>query len=367
MANELKIYYSSGSKVATEFDGQPRKSVGGIITPTKVPQNLNALFGKVSLKALSQGSEDYRMVFLKNDGVAAIAAVASTGSITISNNSLIGGDTITINGVALVEGVDFTQGATAADTAISLKGAIDANVTLNILITVAIVGNVLNITAITEGVVGDSITLLYTDSGSGVAVALSGANLSGGIDAVVAADITDLKLYLDLPVTATVDDPSLLVPAPVVGDKWIVPTTAVGDWFVPDADDATINTAVGKKAVYDGVNWIFSFAPFSDFEFGFVAPIDVVLYNQGKATTLQGSYVEPIENVFEQPSGIEFVGADTLANEILIGDLSVDSSIGMWVKRKIDLFRIQSFDLIKDEGGIVLDEVIPFVFTYDTP
>lgn len=367
MANELKIYYSSGSKVETAFDGQPRKSIGGIITSTKVPQNLNALFGKISLKALSQGSEEYRLVFLKNDGTEEVAAVASTGSITISNNSLIGGDTITINGVSLVEGVDFTQGATAADTATSLKVAIDGNVTLNVLINVTIVGNVLNIEAQTAGVAGDAITLLYTDSGSGVAVTLSGANLTGGVDAILATDITDLKLYVDAIVEATVDDPNDLVPAPVSGDKWIVPATATGDWFVADENDATLNTAIGKVATYDGASWSFSFAQFADFEFGFVAPSDIEIVNQGKSTTLSNSFVEPIENVFEQPSGIEFNSADTITNELLIGDIAVGESIGMWMKRKVDLFRIQSFDLTTDDGGIVVDEVIPFVFRYDTP
>jgi len=66
MAAELKLFYGSGVKSSNAYSGQPRKSVGGIITSIEIPAALRNLFGSVSLKMLSEGSEDFRCVFMKN-------------------------------------------------------------------------------------------------------------------------------------------------------------------------------------------------------------------------------------------------------------------------------------------------------------
>lgn len=470
--NELQLYYAGGNKVDSDYSGQPRKSLGGIITDTKVPQNLNALFGKVSLQMLNQGSEDYRMIFLRNDGAEEVAAVAAIGTITIIDNSLITGDTISIQGNDLVEGVDFTAGGTAADTADSIQTAIEGNLTISALVTVSVVGNIITLTAVTAGVAGNALTLAYTDSGSGVAVTLSGATLAGGVDLIPAADISNLQLYVrdyrqgpvlnpdDFGTAAviSVDDNSLItgdtvtigtvalvegvdftaggsaaataaaikaaidgnatlaaiVDATVVGDTvevqaktraevldgrvsviytdsgsgvavtvtgyldqyttvsltsgdaWIVPEGALGTWFVAPPspfDDKTVNTATGKKATWDGTSWTFTFASFASFEFGFVAPVDIVI---GEETLVQ-SYVRPGENVFEPPVGIEFDAANGSDNAIVIGDLPVGNNLGLWIKRIVAKYDIVKYDLDVDQGGIVLDEVTTMVFSYDTP
>jgi len=471
MANELELKYSSGSASSSSFIS-PRRSIGGIITGTNVPQNLNALFGKISLKTISQGSEDYRLVFLKNAGAYAIVAVAATGIITIINNSIIDLDTIEIGGVSLIEGTDFNKGGTDEITATSIKAAIDANPTLSALITATVDCNKINITAIVAGTVGNSITMSYTDSGSGVAVSLSGGTLQGGIDAVAAVNISNLRFYVDAPKISPVLNPidlgtkavisidnnaviagdtftiagvalvegvdfsagatdvltataiksaidghptlSLLVTTAVVlatveitaldqvanptgevpvsytdsgsgvaasitgygvntsaispitiNTKWIVPASAVGLWLKQNEDNNSINENEGKVATWDGVAWVFAFSPFAKFEFGFVNPIDVTLGD----TILEKSFVNKIGNVFEQPSGITFLSADGSDNELTIGtgNLAAGEQIGMWIKRIVDKFKINSFDLITDDGGIVLDEVTPILFTYDTP
>lgn len=62
----LELYYSSGSDVLDSYTGEPRKSIGGYQTSTKVPDNtLKALFGTVSQKMIFDGRTDYRMVYLK--------------------------------------------------------------------------------------------------------------------------------------------------------------------------------------------------------------------------------------------------------------------------------------------------------------
>lgn len=63
----LELYYSSGDENSNAYSGQPKKSIGGFLTDVKVPSDtLRALFGVVSLKSLSEGKSEYRMVFVKN-------------------------------------------------------------------------------------------------------------------------------------------------------------------------------------------------------------------------------------------------------------------------------------------------------------
>ena len=368
MANEISLYYSSGSQVEQTYSGQPRKSVGGIITSIKVPQNINALFGKISLKMLNEGSEDYRMVFLKNDGLEGIIGEASTGSITVVNNAITALDVLTIGGEIFTEGTEWITGATSVDTATNIANAINLNGTLFPLITATPNGNVVDLLAKTVGTAGDAITIVYTDSGSGISIVLSGANLTGGVDTILNADISLLNIYVDVPSVAVVQDPADLVPSPVSGDRWIVPQGAKGLWLKQNSVDNSINEYEGKIATYNGSGWTFSFSSFSLFEFGFQAPIDIAIGDKDE-TILEESFVAPIENVFEPPYGVEFLDADTEPNKLQIGDgnLLIAKKIGVWIKRTVKPFSINGFDLITDEGGIVKDEITPIVFTYDTP
>ncbi len=107
------------------------------------------------------------------------AGLKATGTITIDDFSLLGLDTITINGTSFVEGADFAAGATSnTNAATSLMSAITAAADPDYTATRA--ANVITITAAAAGTAGNSIDLDYTDSGSGVAASISGATLSGG-------------------------------------------------------------------------------------------------------------------------------------------------------------------------------------------
>lgn len=249
MANELKLYYSSGTSTTNEFSGEPKKSIGGIITATQIPNTFRNLFGNISLKMLTDGVEDYRCIYLKN---------------TSSSD-----------------------------------------------------------------------------------------------------DISNLRFYVDTPIVAAVTDPADLAPAPTLGDEYIVPANAEGAWFKAQEGNATVNIYEGKLATYNGSGWDFSFAPFAEYEFGFVAPIDIELNEE----TLTESYVGQTENVFQSPSGVSFVSANGQANEVTVGtgDLLATKQVAMWIKRKTKAFPILSDDLVIDEGGIVEDESIVIKLSYDTP
>ncbi|MGD9928910.1 MAG: phage tail sheath C-terminal domain-containing protein [Mangrovibacterium sp.] len=118
------------------------------------------------------------------------SAVAATGTITINDFSVLADDVVTVNGQALTEGaaLDWQAGASNDASAASLHAAIVAlgdaaySATVN--------ANVITLTA-TPGSAGNSVTLAYTDSGSGIGIALSGATLSGGADGLAA----DKTLY----------------------------------------------------------------------------------------------------------------------------------------------------------------------------
>ncbi len=114
---------------------------------------------------------------------------AATGTITIDDFSLLADDTITINGVNFVEGVNFNAGGTNIQAATDLLLAITTEADPDYTATRA--SDVITITAAAAGSAGNSITLSYTDSGSGVAVSLSEATLSGGTDGLDA----DKTLY----------------------------------------------------------------------------------------------------------------------------------------------------------------------------
>lgn len=166
-------------------------------------------------------------------------------------------------------------------------------------------------------------------------------------------NITTLRLYADVPLVAAVTNPTALAPAPVLGDKWVVPTGGAGAW----------SGKAGKLATYNGTGWTFSFAPFASYRFGFVAPIDITLGDD----LYEESYVRTTENIFNAPAGISFVSVDGVANITTIGSGALNSGkkLGMWIERTINKYIPSETDLTVNEGGIKLDESIPVKFLYD--
>lgn len=104
----------------------------------------------------------------------------ATGTITFSTAAA--GETITVNGVALVVGTDFTTGGTAAETARNLVRYLLAST--NPLLTVGLytrpntTSAVVNVASLSRGTAGNAFTLAKT----GANIAVSGAVLSGGTD-----------------------------------------------------------------------------------------------------------------------------------------------------------------------------------------
>ena len=107
--------------------------------------------------------------------------VAAIGTITIDDFSVLADDVVTINGHAFTEGaaLDWQAGATNVQAATSLLSAITTFADAAYTATRA--SNIITITAV-PGSAGNSVAMLYTDSGSGVGISLSGANLTGGSD-----------------------------------------------------------------------------------------------------------------------------------------------------------------------------------------
>ena len=107
--------------------------------------------------------------------------VAATGTITVSDFSVLADDVVTINGQPFTEGaaLDWQAGGTNVQAATSLLAAITAFA--DPAYTATRTSNVITIAAV-PGSAGNSIAMLYTDSGSGVGISLSGATLTGGSD-----------------------------------------------------------------------------------------------------------------------------------------------------------------------------------------
>lgn len=237
--SSLKLYYSTGNRSTRNFDGQPRKSIGGIRTAQQLPLGgVSQLFGTVSARMLSEGITDYRGFYISN-----------------------------------------THGSDP---------------------------------------------------------------------------ITDLTVYADVPLVAGSTTPP---PAPVLNEKYIVPTSATGLWTGKD----------GKQATWNGSEWVFTFAPFASFEFGFETPSAITIVENSTNLTITEGYVNQLENIFEPPIGIDFYSANGFANRILIGDGTVVAGdwLYVWIKRSVAKVTINTNDLVVDEGGIVDQDDIPLVFDYN--
>lgn len=110
-------------------------------------------------------------------------AVAATGNFTVVDYTQLTGATATVAGHVLTEGVEWTAATSNNATASSLASAIDALSEVSAVASLAVV----NITASTVGVAGNSITLSTSDL---VNLTRSGTTLSGGTDGD--ADLSDV-------------------------------------------------------------------------------------------------------------------------------------------------------------------------------
>ncbi len=100
----------------------------------------------------------------------------ATGTITISSFASLHLAVVTINGIALTEGTQWTAATSNGSTATSLAAAI-TTATATTLCTAAAVGAVITLTANTNGAAANSITMVSSDP---THAALSGTTLTGG-------------------------------------------------------------------------------------------------------------------------------------------------------------------------------------------
>lgn len=127
-------------------------------------------------------------VAIENASQAVYAGVAATGNFTINDYSALTGDTFTVGVVTLTEGVDFDAETSNNQTATNLAEAINALPLVNAVA----VGAQVNITAASVGTAGN-LALAVSDA---VNSARSGANMTGGADAIYASIIFDFaKVY----------------------------------------------------------------------------------------------------------------------------------------------------------------------------
>lgn len=156
------------------------------------PQNfLNKVFSVTGNISFLYTGDTYRSLFtagtskamrieIINDSIDLVAAVAATGTATIVDFSGLAGDTVTVGGTVLTEGVDWDAEVSNDQTATNLAAAINALANVN----AAAVGAVVTITAATAGVAGNNITLATNGGGDLTLGGLVGGKLSGGADAI---------------------------------------------------------------------------------------------------------------------------------------------------------------------------------------
>ena len=137
------------------------------------------------------------------DGVTDINA-AATLAIRVEDQSVFGGDSITINGVTLTDAAEIVNpGTTNSALATEIMNAINGDAALSLLFLASISGGsttTVIVTVLATGPEGNSYSASYADSGTGTAISLQGetvpagrrsltANFSGGSDGV------DMDLY----------------------------------------------------------------------------------------------------------------------------------------------------------------------------
>jgi phage tail sheath gpL-like len=95
---------------------------------------------------------------------------------TITQVSAVSANTVTIAGVTLTAATDWSVTGTDTEDATALAAAINANTTLNKIVYATSAVNVVTITALQKGVIGNYLSLAK----SGAPITVSGAALAGG-------------------------------------------------------------------------------------------------------------------------------------------------------------------------------------------
>lgn len=94
--SNLKLYYSSGSSLTDEFRKDPSESIGGIVTSVQIKDFNNNLFRAISHNAVSNGSKEYRIIFMVNDSGVPISNLKIYNKIPIVTTTLNPAD-LTLN------------------------------------------------------------------------------------------------------------------------------------------------------------------------------------------------------------------------------------------------------------------------------
>ena len=162
---------------------------GNLLVTTDAPHGLSAnpgpkdytIYGDTSLSPYIRTYENIAI----NSISAAIQDItkngtAATGLLTVLDNTFNGGEKVVIDGVELIEGIDWSVGGSATDTATNIAGAINGNGSLNTILTATPNLNTVEIDYNTVGVTGNSITTAIEDEGATVNLQWSGETLSGG-------------------------------------------------------------------------------------------------------------------------------------------------------------------------------------------
>lgn len=185
---------TNATKYRVEFDTSATFSNPMKVTSTGTAYQTNELlFGETyhwRVKALSPSdSSSYSDTasftvfydeFTLNSPVDVNGSGNASASITIVDNPYVVNDIVTIDGVSITEGVNYSMGGTATGTASALANAINLNGSLNSKMTASSSANVVSLTANNPGTAGNQITLSYTDSIPNEAIELYGDSLSLG-------------------------------------------------------------------------------------------------------------------------------------------------------------------------------------------
>lgn len=108
-----------------------------------------------------------------------INAVKATGTITLSSH--VATDTVTVNGITFTcvasgaTGNQYNVGADDTATAVELAAAINANTTLDGMVSASASSGVVTLTALVPGELGNAVTLAISAHGS-----VSAARMAGG-------------------------------------------------------------------------------------------------------------------------------------------------------------------------------------------
>jgi hypothetical protein len=113
---------------------------------------------------------------------SSVSPVSATGTITLVSPAT---DTFTIGKTSLVAGTDFSIAGTDAEDATALAAAINAHATLSTIVSASAASNVVTISALQKGVLGNYIAL--TKVGASASSVSAGGYLSGGLGGAASA------------------------------------------------------------------------------------------------------------------------------------------------------------------------------------